>query len=93
MGIADIKDRSPNLDTITLLERLLAEARAGELRTLVCVAGSDVDSWQHDWVIDQRSSKRRLVGEVTIMQHEIVNNVALADDGSVIAVAMQRMLE
>lgn len=93
MGIADIKDRSPNQDTITLLERLLAEARAGELRTLVCVSGSDVDSWQHDWVIDRRSSKRRLVGEVTIMQHEIVNNVALADDGSVIAIAMQRMLE
>lgn len=83
--LKDIKDRTPNQDTIEHLEKLLEQAKTGELRTIIDVAAYDDDSVSHGWSIDSRNSRRRLIAEVVMLQNDIVTNQALDDIDSVLA--------
>lgn len=88
MNATDIKDRTPNQNTIDDLERLLEEAKAGELRTFVYVAGYDDDSWLHGWSIDNRNTRRRLIGQMSMLQFDILSKQALDDGDSVLSKAI-----
>ena len=85
MTVRDVKDKAPNEDTIKMLEEALERAKSGEVRTVVMVVGWDDDSWTHHYSIDSRNTRRRLVGEVTMMQFDIVTNQALDDGNTVLA--------
>ena len=86
--VSDIKDRAPNLQAIQTLEKLLEYAKSGELRTIVVLAGWDNDAFNHHWSMDPRNSRRRLVGEMTMLWHDVVTNQSIADGDSSLALAI-----
>ena len=85
MSIEDIKDRKPNPDTIRILERLLDEAKRGEVRTIVYICGYDDDSWGNGWVVDSRNTARRMIGELTMLHFDFIANQSLQDDNTVLS--------
>lgn len=89
MSLSDIKDNAPNVGTIKLLESLLEEARAGRVRTVVMVTGNNEDGWHNCWSIDNRNSRRRMIGELTLMHHDMLVNQSLADGDSVLSYALE----
>lgn len=76
----DIKDRTPNPDTIRLLERILQDAKDGLLRTVIVVEGDSEDAWATTFSLDRRNTARRMIGEVTLMYHQIVQRQLLVED-------------
>ena len=82
--VIDIKDRAPNDELTGQLEVLLEMAKAGELRSIICVCSYDDDSVTHGWVCDERSSNRGLLSELTLMQHEFIVDVQLGNEESVL---------
>jgi hypothetical protein len=85
MTVRDVKDKAPNEDTIKMLEAVLEAAKAGEIRTVVMVAGWNDDSWTHHYSIDHRNNRRRLIGETTMLHFDMMTNQALDDETSVLA--------
>lgn len=86
--VKDLKDRTPNPDTIRHLESLLEHAKAGKLRSVVCLAGWDDDCVTHGWSLDHRNTRRRLLAEMVIMQHDYVINLGLDEGSSVLCRAL-----
>lgn len=85
----DIKDRTPNQDTINHLERLLEKAKSGEIRTVIDLVGWEDDSWTHGWSIDARNSRRRMIGELTLMHFDMLTNQALDDGDSILSMVLE----
>ena len=83
--VKDIKDMSPNPNLIELLEDYLKDAKSGELRSMVAAISWADDSVDHNWAIDKRSSERRLLAEVLMMQSDMVVNIGLKDGDSILA--------
>ena len=86
--LTDIKDRTPNPDLVRHLRVLLSHAEQGTLRSYAAVLGWDDDSWNHNWVIDQRNTRRRLLGTMSMMQFDMLTNVSLDEGDSVLARAL-----
>lgn len=53
----------PAAPVVDLLERLLAEARAGRIRSILCAYECDGGSSSHAWAWGQGASRLLLVGE------------------------------
>jgi len=83
--IKDIKDMNPNVHTIELLESMLKDAKAGELRTVIAVCGWDDDCWGHSWVIDHRNTCRAMIGEMAMTSYDLATKVSLDDGDTVIS--------
>lgn len=90
MTITDIKDRSPNQHTITHLEGLLEKAKAGELRTIITVCAWDDDAVTHGWSLDARNSRRRMLAEIVMLQHDYTVNLGLEEGDSILSKAFER---
>lgn len=81
-NLRNIKDLSPNQNTIDILKQLLSEAERGELRSVLVVQAYDDSSVTHSWSIDHRSSVRMIVSELVMAQHDFVVNVELLEGDS-----------
>jgi hypothetical protein len=88
--IADIKDRKPNQELIKLLEKYLLEAKSGDLRTLICVAGYSDDKWSNWWALDVRNGTRKMLGEISMLHFDMLTNIALKDGDTFIARALDK---
>lgn len=88
MSLADIKDMTPNPGTVKMLEKMLKEANAGELRTVIVVCGWDDNSWSHGWVVDPRNTRHAMIGEVTMTGYDIATQVAIDSGDTVISMAL-----
>lgn len=88
-NFVDIKDRTPNPTLVRHLEKLLERARSGELRSYVAVMGWDDDSWNHSWHVDARSSRRRALGELSMLQFDVLTAFSLSEGDNVLAQAIQ----
>jgi len=84
MSIENIKDKTPNQDLIDMLEKLLESAKTGHLRTCVGLFGWNDDRWTDGWQIDDRNSRRRMLGEMSLLQHNLLTWVAFNDGDSTI---------
>ncbi len=82
--ITDITDTKPNEALIEHLERLLEFAKSGELRTMLSISGWNDDAWSHGWVLDDRNSKRRMLGELSMLSYDIHTNQAFLDGNTVL---------
>lgn len=82
--IRDVKDRTPNQETIRLLRGLLEEAESGEVRTIIAVTGDCEDAWDHVWSMDSRNTFMRMIGATAMMQFELQTNESLRDPDSVL---------
>ena len=82
--IADIKDSSPNEATIKNLEKILKDAKAGKVRTVVCICGWDNDIVTSSWSIDGRNTIRKILTEVLLLQHDMANYIGLSEKDSVL---------
>ena len=76
---------APNQATIDCLETMLAQAKTGELRTIVAICGWSADKWSNMWSIDRRNSRRKLLGESAMMHYDLLTKQALEDGDSVLA--------
>ncbi len=89
--IADIKDMTPTPETIAMLERLLEEAKSGQLRTVVAICGYASDEWTNNWSIDPRNTRRRLVGQFSLMHFYLLTNTAAANRHSELSKVLTEM--
>ena len=85
--IIDIKDKTPNQELISQLESLLERAKSGDIRTIITVCGWNDDSVTHGWAIDSRNTRRRLIAELTMLQHEFIINQMLGEEGTILSEA------
>ena len=81
----DIKDTSPNTELIDRLEKLLKEAKDGEIRSLIYVVGWNDSDSSHGWVIDSRSHRKPLIGAHAMLHHDLIDNTGLEFGESVLA--------
>ena len=89
----DIKDRSPNEDLVSFLERMLDIAKSGELRSALVVSGYDDCSVQHSWRMDERNSARMMLAELLISQHELITAIGLYHDDSILADKLRELTQ
>lgn len=87
--ITDVKDCTPNEGLITALEELLTYAKSGEMRSLVWVNGWSDDSVGHGWDVDGRNSSRRILAELMLLQHDLINDIGIKEGVSVLAKAFE----
>lgn len=85
MSVVDITDRTPNTALVGLLRRWLAEAEAGELRSVFMVGAYADASVDNAWSLDPRSHKRRMLGEIAIGQFDLSMNIVAHDSDSATA--------
>lgn len=83
--LSDVKDHTPNSTLVEHLERLLVEARKGELRSVYYVGCYEDDSVNHGWCLDNRSGRRKMLAEMVLGQHDFVVNIELQERESVLA--------
>lgn len=82
VDLADIKDRSPNTDLIEALSGLLVRAKSGEIRGVAWVYANANDETRDCWVIDERNSYKKVIGEVAVMQTDMAVAVLANSEGS-----------
>lgn len=87
--VKDIKDRTPNNATVKMLEGLLEDARKGDVRSIVLIAGWDNDSVSHSWSIDNRNTLRRLLSEIVLLQHDFTVNLEFTENDTVLSRAFE----
>lgn len=83
--LKNIKNNTPNAQLIEHLEWLLEKAKQGELRTIFNIAGWNDDQVTHGWAYDTRSSRRRLLAEMVLLQHDYITDTEFAENDSVLA--------
>ncbi len=86
----NIKDDSPNQDLIRHLEKLLDDAKKGEIISMVYVTGFDDNCCSHGWAVDQRTYRNMLLGQFVQLQTDFSTNVLLDNEESVISRALNR---
>ena len=85
MTLHNIKDTSPNQNVVKQLESLLEDAKKGELRSIFTICGWDDDQVTHGWAYDPRSSRRRLLAEMVLLQHDYITDTEFAEADSILA--------
>lgn len=81
-NLKDIKDTTPNQQTVEILEGLLDYAKKGQLRSICFVCGWDDDQVSHAIEIDMRNTMRRMLSELVILQHNYVDLVGFKEQES-----------
>lgn len=89
MPLVDIKDRTPNQDTVRLLEKALEQAKSGELRSILLVKCWDDNSTTHDWSMDERSWRRMVLAEVVIAQTNLAAKISVDDGDTALAMLLE----
>lgn len=89
-NLENIKDMKPNKNLIDSLERLLKEAKAGELRSITYAIAYEDATVTNGWAIDRRSIMRLLLAEMVIAQHDFIVDIALMDNDGVLAEILNR---
>ncbi len=74
---------APNEILVETLERLLAEAKDGELQTAFIGCGYWPELVNSAWAIGTGCSTRRLIGEIEIAKQEMVARLQAQDESSV----------
>ena len=85
MTIRDIKDNSPNQALIKQLETLLEYAKSGEIRSIFTICSWNDGSMTHGWAYDERSSRRRILSEMMLLQHDYITDIEFAEGDTVLA--------
>ena len=81
MKIVDIKQKT-NSDLISSLERLLAEAKTGEIQSIVYALSFENGCTGNGW-INSGHNVMALIGEMDVLKLELINNfVELRDEHS-----------
>lgn len=83
--LKDIKDTAPNTLLVEALEDLLEKAKVGEIRSMIWVMEWNDNCVNHNWAIDHRTSERRMIAELVMLQHNFVDNIGLREQDSVLA--------
>ena len=87
--LRDVKDRTPNQDLINNLESMLRDAMTGEIRTVLCICGWDDDSVTHSWALDERNSRRKILSEIVLLQHDFVTNIGFEECNTILSKAFE----
>ena len=91
--IEDIKDMTPNHDTIKHLEAILEDAKKGKIRSYVAVCAWDDDSVSDSWVLDARNSKRRMLSQIVLCQSDLADHIKLTEGGTSLSNALENIWE
>ena len=75
----DIKDNTPNQETIEHFEGLLKAAKAGEIRSYFSICGWNDDSVSRGFNFDNRNSTLRFLGDLSLATAEIQSAMIVSD--------------
>jgi len=78
--ITEIKNREPNAELVELLKGLLADAESGEIKSMFYVVYPQSLGTRYDWVISPGSDSTRLIGGVSLAQHDFITAAQLGSD-------------
>lgn len=71
--VAEVKDlHTPNPSVINHLEKLLAYAKAGTLRSIADVCEWDDGSVGNGYAISRHAQRVRLIGELHVLAHHLI---------------------
>lgn len=84
-NLVDIKDNSPNEHLVKYLEGLLDYAKKGELRSAIVVSSWEDNCVTHGWRVESRAARRRILGEIALMQYEFMTQIGLVEGDSILA--------
>lgn len=87
--LSNVKDLTPNQNTIHMLKRLLGEAEEGKLRSLAYVAAYEDQVVCSGWSVDGRSSERLILAEMLVHQHDFTTNICIMDGDTILANALK----
>jgi len=87
-NVKNVKDLTPNPELIKQLESMLRDAKSGELRSIVSVCAWDDDTTSNAWIHDKRNTYRRILGELSMLQHDFVVSIAIGENRSVLSKAL-----
>ena len=87
--LVDIKDMTPNQDLVEALEVALKQAKSGELRSMLYAKQWSNQAVSHGWNRDHRGSYRMMLAELVMLQHEIVVNLQMHEQESILYLAIE----
>lgn len=76
MAVVEIPTKVPDHDVIEVLEKLLAQARSGELQSFAYVSSYGNYLTGNGWA-GMGKNNMAIVGELVALQHDIVNSGAV----------------
>jgi hypothetical protein len=85
----DLKDRTPNPETIAQAESLLRDAKEGKVRTLFYITGWEDDSFSCGWSLDKRNTQLRFIGRLNLAKAEIESAYILRDESTELSQAIR----
>jgi hypothetical protein len=91
--LKNIKEDVPNAELVEILERYLAEAKSGKLRTMVLLRGYDGGRFSYSWFIDKSCSRYALVGATTMMNQDMITMNGLYFGDSELAEALAEITD
>lgn len=86
--LKDIKDKTPNHDLINHLEAMLAEAKSGEIRSIIYIVEWNDGNTNNSWTIDERTARKPLLAELTLLHHDFTVSIEFADKSSMFCKAL-----
>ena len=86
--LKDIKDSTPNKDLINHLEVMLAEAKSGEIRSIIYLVEWNDRNTSNSWTIDERTARKTLLAELTLLHHDFTVSLEFADKTSMFCKAL-----
>jgi hypothetical protein len=87
VAVVQIKKPIPNPETIELLDLMLAHAKAGDIHTVIILAGWDDATWSHGWLLDDRAYRRTMIGAHALLHQDLMTAVLAQDEDTFTAKA------
>lgn len=84
MKPVDITNTPSNPMLVNDLERLLEEAKSGELQGIAYICSYNDQCVSHGWALNTIRNHMRLLGASTFLHNEIVTNESFRDENSVL---------
>ena len=80
----DVKDRAPNPTPISMLEKRLERAKAGEVRSAVIAPSAADNATGHGWALDGRTWQQPVLAQMMIAQNEMMLLVSATETGGIL---------
>lgn len=87
-NIRNVKDMSLNPELIVFLEKLVAQAKEGSLRSMFCINSYDDNSTDNGWYLDKRTHLKPILAELFLAQTALATNMSLLDRDSALSMAI-----
>ena len=77
--VVNIKNIEPNHGLVDQLEKLLEQAKSGDILSMAAVLSYEDGCTAQTYALDSRCDHRRILAEIVLLQHDTTVQISLAD--------------